>query len=53
MHCRDDIQSVGDSLIVTKGMAAGLLQYELEHDRYYLKIEVKMINNNETGEQDG
>ena len=53
MHCRDDLQSVGDSLIMTKGMAAGLLQYESEQDRYYLKMEVKMINNNETGEQDG
>ena len=53
LHCKDDLHAIGDTLIMTERMVVGLLQYDLDKANYYLKMEVKMMESNGTGDQEG
>lgn len=42
LHCRDDLFSIGEALVMTERAVVTILQYDSTHNRYQFKIEVNI-----------
>merc|ERR1719369_2471954 len=51
LHCRDDLQSIGEAIVMTEKVVVSVLQYDTLMSRYQFKVEVKIMHNNEVAEQ--
>jgi len=52
LHCRDDLQSIGEAIVMTEKVVVSVLQYDTVLARYQFKVKVKIMHNNEIGEQE-
>eukprot|EP00092_Neocalanus_flemingeri_P015927 GFUD01017244.1.p1 GENE.GFUD01017244.1~~GFUD01017244.1.p1 ORF type:complete len:1121 (-),score=378.11 GFUD01017244.1:210-3572(-) len=52
LHCRDDLQSIGEALLMTEKVVVSVLQYDTVMARYQFKVKVKMMHSNEIGDQE-
>jgi len=51
LHCRDDLQSIGEAIVMTEKVVVSVLQYDTVLARYQFKVKVKIMHNNEVAEQ--
>jgi len=51
LHCRDDLQSIGEAIVMTEKVVVSVLQYDTLMSRYQFKVEVKIMHNNEVAKQ--
>jgi len=52
LHCRDDLQSIGEAIVMTERVVLGMLQYDESMARYQFKLKVKMMKNKITSKQE-
>jgi len=52
LHCRDDLQSIGEAIVMTEKVVVSVLQYDTVQARYQFKVKVKIMHNNEVMEQE-
>lgn len=51
LHCRDDLQSIGEAIVMTEKVVVSVSQYDTVLARYQFKVNVKIMHNNEVAEQ--
>jgi len=52
LHCRDDLQSIGEAILMTEKVVVSILQFDTVMSRYQFKVKVKMMNSGEIGDQE-
>lgn len=52
LHCRDDLQSIGEAIVMTEKVVVSVLQYDTVQARYQFKVKVKIMQSNEVVDQE-